>query len=124
MSVDLRAEGKILTVNLSGKLTRDDYLKFIPEVERLVKQYGKLRMLVEMTNFHGWTAGALWQDIKVDLKHFRDIERLALVGDKSWERGMAAFCSPFTTAAIRYFEPGDIDQAETWMDADMLVDHK
>ena len=121
MSVELHEDGKILTVKLTGKLTKEDYEQFIPEVERLVKQYGKLRMLVEMTNFHGWTAGALWEDIKFDLKHFRDIERLALVGDKSWERGMAAFCNPFTTATIRYFETSAADQAETWIHADLLV---
>ena len=82
MSVELHEDGKILMIKLTGKLTKDDYEHFIPEVERLVKQHGKLRMLVQMHDFHGWTAGALWQDIKFDLKHFRDIERLALVGEK------------------------------------------
>ncbi len=56
MSVDLHEDGKILVINLTGKLTKDDYERFIPEVERLVKQHGKLRMLVQMHDFHGWTA--------------------------------------------------------------------
>lgn len=70
-------------------------------MERLVKQHGKIRMLVEMHDFHGWTAGALWEDVKFDAKHFHDIERLALVGETKWEKGMAVFCKPFTTAASR-----------------------
>lgn len=57
-----------------------------------------------MREFHGWSMGALWEDIKFDLHHFADIERLALIGDKKWEVGMAVFCKPFTTAKIRYFE--------------------
>ena len=31
-------------------------------------------MLVEMHDFHGWTAGAIWEDIRFDAKHFTDIE--------------------------------------------------
>jgi hypothetical protein len=124
MSVDMHEEGKILAVKLTGKLTKEDYEQLLPEVERLVKEHGKLRMLVQMRDFHGWTAGALWQDIKFDLKHFRDIERLALVGEKAWESGMAVFCKPFTTATIRYFDESDTAQAEAWIHAELPVAHK
>ena len=50
MSVELHEEagGKILILNLSGKLTKDDYALFTPEVERAVKMHGKVRMLVRM----------------------------------------------------------------------------
>jgi hypothetical protein len=78
-------------------------------------------MLIQMHDFHGWTAGALWQDIQFDLQHFRDIERLALVGEKAWEHGMAVFCKPFTTATIRYFDRSEADQAEAWIHSDLLV---
>ena len=61
MSVDLHeeADGKVLVVNLSGKLTKEDYQRFVPEVERLIKQHGTVRLLVQMHDFHGWTAGAV-----------------------------------------------------------------
>jgi hypothetical protein len=121
MSVELHEDGKILVIKLTGKLAKEDYEQFAPEVDRLIEQHGKLRMLVQMHDFHGWTAGALWQDIKFDLKHFRQIERLALVGEKTWEHGMAIFCKPFTSATIRYFDLAEAEQAETWIHADLLV---
>ena len=121
MSVELHEDGKILVIKLTGKLAKEDYEHFAPEVERLIKQHGKLRMLIQMHDFHGWTAGALWQDIKFDLAHFRQIERLALVGEKTWEHGMATFCKPFTTATIRYFDRSEAEQAEEWIHADLLV---
>lgn len=108
--------GKVLEVQVSGKLADADYGQFVPEFERLVKQHGKLRVLFEMTDFHGWEAGALWDDIKFDLKHFSDIERLAMVGDKKWEQGMAIFCRPFTTAKIRYFDKAQIEKARVWLE--------
>jgi hypothetical protein len=41
-----------------------------------------MRVLFDMSASHGWEAGALWEDIKFDIKHFADIDRLAMVGDK------------------------------------------
>jgi stage II sporulation SpoAA-like protein len=116
-----KADGKVLEVRASGKLTKEDYERFLPEVERLIGQHGKVRMLFEMHDFHGWTAGALWHDIKFDMKHFRDIERLAVVGEKRWEHGMAIFCRPFTTAKIRYFDRSRADEADAWIQADLPV---
>jgi hypothetical protein len=110
--------GRVLEVAVSGKLTHDDYERFIPAFERLAEQHGKLRVLFEMTDFHGWEAAALWDDIKFDLKHFSDIERLAMVGDRQWEKGMSAFCRPFTTATIRYFDQAAIEDARAWIASD------
>jgi hypothetical protein len=117
MSVDLHEEaaGKLLIVKLTGKLQKEDYQRFVPEVERLVKEHGKIRMLVEMHDFHGWTMGALWEDVKFDWKHFADIERLALVGESRWQAGMAAFCKPFTRATIRYFDAANVAAAFDWI---------
>ncbi len=108
-------DGKVLEIQLTGKLSKEDYARFLPAVERLVKTHGKIRILVAMHDFHGWTAGGLWQDIKFDTKHFRDIERIAMVGETKWQHGMAVFCKPFTAAEIRYFEHGAVDQARAWL---------
>ncbi len=117
MSLELKEEtdGRTLVVNLSGKLLKRDYGHFVPEVERLIQQHGKIRILMDMRDFHGWTLGGLWEDIKFDAKHFKDIERVAMVGEKKWEKWMAMFCRPFTTAEIRYFDQSQADQAYDWI---------
>jgi hypothetical protein len=118
MAIELKEEdgGKILDVHVSGKLEAADYEHFVPEFERLVRQHGKLRVLFSMAGFHGWEAGALWDDIKFDLKHGGDIERLAMVGEKKWQQGMATFCKPFTKATIRYFDHVAAAEARKWLE--------
>ena len=106
---------KTLEVRVSGKLTHEDYSQFVPAFESMFQRHGRLRVLFEMVDFHGWQAGALWDDLKFDFKHFADIERLAMVGDKRWEKGMSQFCRPFTTAKIRYFEHAELDEARRWL---------
>lgn len=109
--------GKLIEVKVTGKLTKEAYQEFVPLTESAIKQHGKVRVLVVLDDFHGWTAGALWEDIKFDIKHFKDIERLAIVGDSKWEAGMAKFCHPFTTATIKYFDKKDLVSAQTWIQA-------
>jgi hypothetical protein len=119
MAIELKEEsgGKLLDVRVSGKLGKDDYKQFVPAVERLIQQHGKMRVLLERTDFHGWSAGGLWEDIKFDLKHHSDIERVAMVGEKRWQKGMSVFCRPFTSARVRYFDRSQLDQAHRWAEA-------
>ena len=107
--------GKILEVHVSGKLTRADYKDSMPRLEKLIKQYGKVDLLLEMNDFHGWEMGALWEDIKFDFKHFSHISRLAMVGEKKWQEQMSRFCRPFTTAKIRYFDRSASGEARAWL---------
>ena len=119
VEVQERSDDKVVEVTVSGKLTEEDYGHFAPIVEAAIQRSGKLRMLVVMHDFHGWTAGALWEDVKFDWHHFRDIERLALVGERRWEAGMAVFCKPFTTARVKYFDHSPLDEARQWITADL-----
>jgi len=117
MPINLTEEngGKQLAVHVTGKLAAADYEHFVPEFERLVRLHGKLRVLFDMTGLHGWTSGAFWEDTKFAMHHFSDIDRLAVVGEKKWQEGMAAFCKPFTKATVQYFDHTDDAGARKWL---------
>ncbi len=116
MTVEINeVAGNVLEIRVSGKLTHSDYQEFVPVTEKAIESHGKVRILFQMHDFHGWEMAALWDDTKFDIKHFRDIERLAIVGETKWEKGMATFCKPFTTAKIQYFDHEKIDDARAWI---------
>ena len=106
---------KVLGFTLSGKLHDEDYKHFVPAVEAAVAANGKVRLLAQFHDFHGWDMHALWDDIKFSTKHCLDIERIALVGEKAWEKWMAKVCKPFTMAKVRYFDASDLDAAWAWL---------
>src|SRR3990170_6202544 len=112
VQISTDSERNILLVRANGKLSKQDYEQLVPAVEELIQQRGKARVLFDMDDFHGWSAGALWEDIKFDAAHFNDIERVALVGDAKWEAWMATFCRPFTSAQIRFFDRAQIEEAQ------------
>ncbi|MFB3890524.1 MAG: STAS/SEC14 domain-containing protein [Phycisphaerae bacterium] len=121
VQVDEVDDGKVVVIRVSGRLAKEDYERFVPEVDRLVERHGRIRMLLEMHDFHGWSCGALWEDTKFAFRHFRDIERLAVVGEKKWQRGMATFCKPFTKAEVRYFDHNHTDEARAWLTEEAAI---
>lgn len=104
-----------LGFKMSGKLHDEDYQKFVPLVDAAAAKHGKVRMLAQFHDFHGWDLHALWDDIKFSTTHCTKIDRIALVGDKTWEKWMAKVCKPFTMAKIRYFDATDLESAKTWL---------
>jgi len=106
---------KILAFKMSGKLHDDDYKKFVPLVDAAIATEGKVRLFAQFHDFQGWDMHALWDDIKFSTTHCTKIERIALVGDRKWEKWMAKVCKPFTMASIKYFDASEVDAAWKWL---------
>lgn len=117
MAIELKEQrgGKLLEVHVSGKLTTEDYERFIPNLESLIQQHGKIDILFQMSDFHGWEAGAMWEDTKFAFRHFSDLGRLAVVGEKKWQEWITVACRPFTRAEIRYFDHAHAEDAAAWL---------
>ena len=118
IEIEEKSWENILTLRLSGRLTKEDYEQFVPEIERMIAVHDKVRILVELVDFHGWTAAAAWEDTKFGMRHFSDIERMAIVGDAAWEKGMALLLKPFTRAKVQYFDATQMAAAKTWLTED------
>jgi hypothetical protein len=100
---------------MSGKLHDEDYKKFVPVVDSEIAKEGKINVLAQFHDFHGWDAKALWDDIKFSTTHCTKFKKIALVGEKSWEKWMAGVCKPFTMAKIKYFDVSEMEAAKKWL---------
>ena len=100
---------------LSDKLHDADYKTFVPLVDAEIAKDGKVNILAQFHDFHGWDAKALWDDIKFSTTHCTKIKKIALVGESTWEKYMSAVCKPFTMAKIRYFDATEIETAKAWL---------
>src|SRR5262249_54353607 len=106
---------KVVGFRMSGKLHDEDYKTFVPIIDAAVAKEGKIRLLAQFHDFHGWDLHALWDDIKFATTHCTAMERIALVGDRKWEEWMAKVCKPFTMAKLKYFDAAQIDAAWAWL---------
>lgn len=117
MAIQVADEGAdgFSVVRVMGELAREDYPPFISEFQKLLARHSKLRILLDMSALEGWSADALWPELKFDAKHFSEIERLAAVGNKAWESGLMKMAKPFTSAEIRYFDVAESGAARDWL---------
>jgi hypothetical protein len=115
IKVDKNHSRTVITLTIKKKLDKEDYERFASMIERVIENNVSTRILIELHDFEGWTAGALWEDTKFTAKHFRDIERLAVVGESMWHKGGTLFFKPFTAAEVRYFDQQEISRARAWV---------
>ncbi len=112
-----RSTGKIIGYRVSGKLHDEDYKKFVPEIEAVIEKEGPVRILLEMSDFHGWDLHAAWDDLKFDIKHYKDLERIAIVGENKWEEWMSKLSKPFVKGKARYFDSHELEEAWKWLES-------
>ena len=105
---------KLAVIRTDCEVREEDYERVVPRLEELIQEYGKVRLLLDVTQFQGATPSALWEDLKFDAKHLDDFEKVAVVGDESWEDAAATLASPLTEAKVKTFGPDEEEKARTW----------
>jgi len=117
MPLDVSAEEKerVLCVTATGKVAKDDYDRLAPRIDALSKKWGGMVVLLHIREFDGWRKAADWEQTKFALRHFRHVERMAVVGERAWQKGAAEFCKPFTRAEIHLFDPDELQKAREWL---------
>lgn len=111
------SEGNLVGIEVQGKLTDKDYQeKLIPELEKRIKEHGKLRVLVHMKeDFKGIEPKAVWDDALFGIKHRKDFDRFALVGGSGWMDWAVGAGKYLFAGDAKTFPGHDVEQAWDWV---------
>ena len=105
---------RLIGVSIEGKITREDYDKFRPILERKIANYGKVNAVFVVHDIEKITPQAILDD-KMDIKHANDFYKVAIVGDDDkWEK-LTRMSKPFTSAEVRFFPMTEKDAAWQWI---------
>jgi len=117
ISIGLERTGEVIYLQLKavGKLTHKDYKVLTPMLDNAVKavEHPEIQALVDISELDGWELRTAWDDFKLGLKHGREFSRIALVGNKPWEKVAAKVADWFITGEAKYFE--EVDDALEWL---------
>jgi len=99
-----------------------DYEKIHPFIHNIIKTGKKVRWYFEMDDGSSTNSTGFWEDGIIEINygnmkftHSDDIETIAIVGEKKWEKCMMAIMKPFANANLKYFELSDKEQAKEWI---------
>ena len=109
------SSGSVLGYRVVGKVSVEDYQKLEPEVKAIVDQNEGVSLLLDLQEFAGEEVRAWLPDLKFG-HHFHDkIDKMAIVGDKRWEKWLAALADPFYAKDAKFFHPDEMDKAWAWL---------
>ena len=100
----------VLGFRVVGDITADDYDVLRPAVQAAVDAHGSVRLLLDLTGFHREKIDAWGADLRFGQHFHQAIERLAIVGDHTWQRWLARLSEPFYAQESRFF----VDQRSAW----------
>jgi hypothetical protein len=75
----------------------------VPRLEGAIGKAGKLRILIR-PGFSGWTPASLLDEVRFDVRHRNDFEKVAVVGESRWERVATRLSAPLFSGEVRFFE--------------------
>jgi hypothetical protein len=110
-----KSDGNAIGYRVSGRITKEDYQALGPEVEALVEQEGNIRLLLDMEEFEWEEVNAWGEDLKFGREFRKKIDKLAIVGNKRWEKWIAAVADPFYAREAEFFKTDDSDAAWSWL---------
>jgi len=117
LSIGIERSGDhfFLTLSARGTLTHKDYETITPMIDSALAAVKdpKVKVLIDGTELKGWEARAAWDDFKLGLKHGNEFEKIAIYGNKDWQKLAAKIGSWFVSGEIRYFENNE--EAIAWL---------
>ena len=109
------SSGNVVGYKVVGKLEPSDYEKLEPEVKALVEKEGTIRLLFDMAGYKGETAEGWIADYKFGREFHNKVQKMAVVGDKTWEKWLTHLAKAAYATDARFFQSADISKAWTWL---------
>lgn len=102
---------------ISGKIEAADYEVLVASVDEAINKHGRINLLALMGEFEGVKGfDTLKADFSFGTQEYRQVDRAAFVGEKTWHEWIVKIMDPFTRRTDeRYFELGQLDEAWKWV---------
>lgn len=109
----------ILGFSAIGRVSARDYRAVLaPAVTRALRRRRKMRFLYVLgPAFTGFSAGAVWQDTKLGLRHPAAWQKIAVVSDLDWIRAAVNAFRIVMPGHIKVFPFQKMAAAKTWIKA-------
>ena len=105
-----------LTLRIIGKLTHEDYGTITPMIESALEgvKEAKIKVFLDASELEGWEMRAAWDDFKLGIKHGKEFEKIAILGNKRWQELATKISAWFISGESKYFEDGR--EALNWLE--------
>ncbi len=106
----------VLKIIAPEKLRADDFHKIAPQIDSIVNQHGKIRLLIDASEFNGWENIAAFENHAEFVKnHHQKVERIAVIAIHDWQRWLIGAVRIFLHPEVRAYDKGHESEAQKWI---------
>ena len=103
-------------MRIAGKLEGATFDGLSAALDDKLARHAKVRVYVEMAHFEGMSAEAVIDDLRLALRHWRDIEREAVVTGERWIRALTPLGDKLVPGVeVRAFDDTEREVARAWI---------
>ena len=85
------------------------------DVDALLQEEESINLLLDLQEFEGEKIKALGADFKFGHEYHKKITKMAIVGDKKWQRWMTSLVDPFYARQAEFFPTEERQAAWEWL---------
>lgn len=109
---------EVLALRVYKKITSEDLEQLIPLLENQIHNHEDPHLLLTMEDFEGWeNAEAFLEDLEMDRQYIGHFDRIAVVGQKKWQKWGTKLINPLSSEEIKYFPIDKVENAREWVEA-------
>jgi hypothetical protein len=107
---------RALKITVPEKLGADDFKQLAPQIDSLIQQQGKIRLLVDASNFSGWeNITAFERHIGFVKNHHQKVERISAITGHDWQRWVIGTIRLFVHPEVRVYDKSEENEALRWI---------
>lgn len=109
----------VIGVAAHGKVSKSDYEETLTPLLKEAHDAGrKVRFLYQLgPDFKGYSAGAVWDDLRVGMRYLRLFDRCAVVSDAAWLKRSTHVASFIMPCPVRVFANDHVQDAVAWLES-------
>lgn len=105
----------ILGFRLQGNITLKQQRQIGRILEKQIEKSGKIRLIIQMESRGSKDAESLLSDLNFAYVYSDKIERMAVIGNKPWEKTCIALFGLFAHIKSAYFDRSESEAAWKWI---------
>lgn len=116
ISIQKDSSQDVLKLTVTNKLSEEDLDKCLSHLKEHIATSDHPHLLMVLDDFGGYeSVSAFMKDLKLDSKYIGYFDRIAVIGDKEWEKWSIQLLDPITKEELKFFSFDEEDQAEEWI---------
>ncbi len=106
----------VLGLQAIDDVEEEDYREVVvPAVDAAIAEHGKVRLVYVLgPEFDEYEEEAVWEDLKLGVRHPASFERIAVVTDARWAGPTIRIFSVLLPGQARAFPLADLEAAKRW----------